>query len=416
MEHLESAAQQPDIGRQAAACRQCRARKVKCDRSLPQCRACTRLQLHCSFSQELASPEPEVGDAADLTQAGTKRKRARQACKACRTVKAKCSGSIPCERCVARGWLCDGTMLGQTINTDPAPDFAGVPSTEDAMSIGNNTTPRTTASTNPGAEQFLDKATIRRYLDSYFENSGRSTIAVLHKPTVLADWNRGRLDPVLLKVIVATGRYRDVSEPEGQAVARIWMHEIQQDVLGHLGRFSLTQLQVIVLLIQIRFQAGDNAEAWNMLPVAARLAFTMRLNYEQDKLDPVAQEVRRRVIWTIFQLDRQFCGGIEDLTVFPPERVHVRLPCDEQTFERGVQSRAGYLTDRDMHDGIGMDVHAFQLRLYVIRDGILRSGPDSCFLLPAWRSAADGRQIHEKNKTLGRQSVFDVQRNAGFTV
>ncbi len=233
-------------------------------------------------------------------------------------------------------------------------------------------TPRTTASTNPGTEAFLDKVTVRRYLDAYFDTASRVAIAVLHKPTVLADWNRGRLDRSLLKIIVANGRFRDQAEPDGQLVARIWMQEVQHDMLTHLTRYSLTRLQAMVLLIRIRYQAGDHSDAWSLLPIAARLAFTMRLNYEQEDLDPVAQETRRRLMWAIYHLDRQFSGGIEDLAVCPPERVRIRLPCDDQTFQRGVQSRAGFLTDHDMQDGIGMDVYAFHLRLFVIRDRILR--------------------------------------------
>lgn len=358
------------------SCKQCRARKVKCDRLHPRCRACTRLQLHCSFGRHSSSPEPDTTDAADLTQAGTKRKRVRHACKACRVVKARCSGQYPCDRCASRGWPCEDLAgFGEAVNTQNVhlgqkPDVASFP--DDAVSAGYTATPGTAASTvAPSLDVNLDKASIRGYIDAYFETTSRSSVAILHKPTMLADWNAARLDPVLLKAVVATGRYR--AEPrDGQAMARLWMREIQSEVLSHLARNSVTQLQILVLLVRFRFVAADYAEAWNLLPLAARLAFTMRLNHEQESLrDSVAQETRRRLVWAIYQMDRSFCGGIDDLAVCPTGRMHIRLPCDEQSFQRGGQSRAGFLVDDGPQDGVGMDMYAFQLRLFLIRERVL---------------------------------------------
>jgi hypothetical protein len=244
---------------------------------------------------------------------------------------------------------------------------------DDAASAGHMTTPGTIASTlGAGMDVNLDKATIRGYIDTYFETTSRSAVAILHKPTVLADWIAGRLDPTLLKAIIATGRYRAERHEHGQATARLWMREIQREVLSHVARNNVTQLQIMVLLVLFRFVAADYAEAWNLLPLAARLVFTMRLNHEEESLDSVAQETRRRLVWAIYHLDRTFCGGISDLAVCPSERMHVRLPCDEQSFQRGGQSRASFLGDESPQDGMGMDMYAFQLKLHLIRDRVLR--------------------------------------------
>jgi hypothetical protein len=237
--------------------------------------------------------------------------------------------------------------------------------------------PRGTSTGDPGTTssttfEELDRRTIRGYLDDYFEESSRSTVSVLHKATILTDWTRGILDPTLLKIIITTVQYRRQGYAGGTAEVRQSMDHVQQDVLLKWSRYNLTLLQVLVLLAQLRFQAGDNIEVWNLLPIAARMIFTLGLNQEKEHSNAVIQECRRRLVWSIFHLDRKFSGGLEDLAVCSPERIHIRLPCDQHTFQRGAISRAAFLMDGVVEDGTGVDIYAFWLRLLVTRDRVLR--------------------------------------------
>lgn len=218
----------------------------------------------------------------------------------------------------------------------------------------------------------LDKAAIKGYLETYLNTTNRRIAVFLHKPTIFSEWSKGRLNPNLLKTLTALGWQASGQQAEETAIARVWLKQVQDDVLKSIGRTSVTQLQTLVLLIQFHVQAGDYTDAWNLLPVAARLAFTMRLNHECQDLDVVEQETRRRLSWAIYQLDRSFSGGVDDLAVFLPEMVHVKLPCDDQSFQRGVASRAGFLTDEGPQDGTSMEMHAFLLKLLATRHRILR--------------------------------------------
>jgi hypothetical protein len=218
----------------------------------------------------------------------------------------------------------------------------------------------------------LDKTATRGFIDAYFNATNTTTPVFLHKPTVLADWSKDSLNPSLLECIVAIGLFSSGSRPEGQAMARAWLQKVQEDVLKRIGRQSVSYLMVLVLLLQFRYQVGDSADAWSLLALAARSAFTMRLNYEREGLDPLVQESHRRLVWVIYQLDRLFSGGIEDLKVCPVERMHIRLPCDERSFELGISSKAGFLGDAVKELGTYMHPHAFQLALLATRDTILR--------------------------------------------
>lgn len=343
-------------------CNNCRSRKVRCDRAQPICGSCARLQLDCCFQRQSVTPYPDVGDdPAGYTQAGTKRKRARQACGSCRAVKAKCSGTGPCERCVSKRITCElDTHGGQS--SGGYNQIHGVP-TPSGKSTGS-----TYLTAWP-----LDKATTRDYLLAYFDATSRITFVFLHKPTILADWSRGAIDPNLLKCIVAFGLFLSIGPVEGQATARGWMQEVQDETLRRIGRHTITHLRILVLLSRFRFHAGDFGDAWNILALAARVAFTMRLNYEHDGLDRILQESHRRLVWAIYRQDRLFSGGIADLQVCPVEMMHIRLPCDDRSFEMGLTSKAGFLDDNDIDPSANMDTHAFKLRLLAIRDRILRS-------------------------------------------
>jgi hypothetical protein len=150
------------------------------------------------------------------------------------------------------------------------------------------------------------------------------------------------------------------------------MQEVQDETLRRIGRHTVTQLQILVLLSRFRFHAGDFGDAWNILALAARVAFTMRLNYEHDGLDCIVHESHRRLVWAIYHQDRLFSGGIADLQVCQVEKMHIRLPCDDRSFEMGLTSKAGFLDNNDIDPSANMDTHAFKLRLLAIRDRILR--------------------------------------------
>ncbi|ORY54699.1 fungal-specific transcription factor domain-containing protein [Pseudomassariella vexata] len=351
------------------ACKQCRARHVKCDRVKVCCGACSRLSFHCSFGGPSENPEPDSSTLSHpslLTQAGTKRKRVQSACLPCRKVKAKCSGDEPCARCRCRGIQCVRSEDSNTQNQQPA---------EPLQHLGFTFS----SAPPPSSAIALDKVTMRQYIEAYFAMTNPSTCIFLHRPTVLADWSRGRLNTLLQTALCASGmrllalRTRNMI-PRGKATARAWMQRVQTSVLMDVKKQSMDQLQILVLIIQFHFFEDEIAEAWNLLSLAARLAFTLGLNEEHEDSDPVVQESRRRLIWAVYLLDRMFSGGIEDLAVCPVNRLRIRLPCDDRSFQRGISSRAEYLDDT-LHptqtDRSHMDLLAYHTRLAATRDRIL---------------------------------------------
>lgn len=328
---------------------------MKCDRADFCCGACRRLSYTCSFSGARDMSESSLPDE-ELTQAGTKRRRTRIACHNCRNVKAKCIGGLPCHRCQSRGYECAArpdSSVAVRNPTDPLP-------TEHS---GQAMTPLVNVS---GA----DRAAQGNYIQAYFNNTKSASCVFLHRPTVLSKWRHDKLDSTLLKALCAAGRR--FQEGVDDALVQSWMRDARSVILARLDKFSVSRLQALVLVIQFHLQAGDTVEAWNLASLAARLAFTLRLNYERPDLDPVTQECNRRLFWAIYLLDRLFASGVEDLSLCPLGRIHIRLPCDDRCFERGIASRAEYFVHEEGTETSGIDPLSCLIRLYECREKILK--------------------------------------------
>ncbi|KAK7426883.1 hypothetical protein QQZ08_006629 [Neonectria magnoliae] len=103
------------------------------------------------------------------------------------------------------------------------------------------------------------------------------------------------------------------------------MDEVQRDLITQIGDITIPNLQALVLVIHFRSSQRFTGDVWVLLSIAARVAFTKRLNYERPAANAVTQECLRRVMWSIYRLDKIFSGGIEDLTVADVKKLIPRL-------------------------------------------------------------------------------------------
>ncbi|RSM19055.1 hypothetical protein CDV31_002186 [Fusarium ambrosium] len=231
------------------ACRQCRARKVKCDRRTTGCVRCERLDLACSYlpSETVESFGNSRGQ--DLTQAGIKRRRILRACVSCRSAKVKCSGTHPCDRCRSHAQACefgDGVIpqseaFASPVSPPPT-DHGSVPSQLTPAGMSNIT----------GDDSFRlfeaeDRDVVRQYLDTYFDKANIADCVFLHRGTTIAEWSQGKLDKTLLKAICAAGLRHT---PAYHSMAYSWMKQVQNELAGHLGDMSIPKLQALMLAVK----------------------------------------------------------------------------------------------------------------------------------------------------------------------
>ncbi|KAJ5353750.1 hypothetical protein N7541_006314 [Penicillium brevicompactum] len=103
------------------------------------------------------------------------------------------------------------------------------------------------------------------------------------------------------------------------------------------------------------------------------MAFLLRLNHENNKLSVTGREMRRRVMWSIFILERRLAGGQLDLISCRKDLMHIQLPSNERDFELGIQSTTGSLLPGDVDEQpSSMGTRAYYCRLSSIRHDILQ--------------------------------------------
>ncbi|KAF2720948.1 hypothetical protein K431DRAFT_225285 [Polychaeton citri CBS 116435] len=357
--------------------------------SCKQCRARKRLEFRCSFidnTWEFPTSGEDGASPHELTQGGTKRRRILKACQACHALKAKCSGEEPCNRCRQHKHECvylpsqrDRTRLPGGVDVshrpyptrvDPTPEVTMHGRGVERMSV-EVSTPGTSASELPRCVDDL-KVTIRSYIDTYFEQVDPVSCVFLHKASLLSDLNKGVVDPMLLKALCAYGARLQSARHDNDSLSASWMRQVESYLLSRLQDRSLVQLQTMMLLIHYRYNSENLDNVWMLLALASRLAFAKRLNIERPSAPPVEQESNRRLMWSIWLLDRLFSGGVEDLAVAPAAKIYLRLPCNERCFSYGVPSKTQFLAPREEDDGRDMGVLAYMIRVIEIRDKILR--------------------------------------------
>lgn len=150
-----------------------------------------------------------------------------------------------------------------------------------------------------------------------------------------------------------------------------WVDEIQTELVARIGDISVPKLHALVIVVTFHSTLKFTGDIWVLLSIAARVAFTKRLNYERSAVDSITQECLRRLMWSIYRLDKVFSGGIEDLTVCPINRLHMRLPNSHHNFQLGLRSSVQFL--RHMDEGsTDMNILAYLMRMYDLRDRIFR--------------------------------------------
>jgi hypothetical protein len=126
----------------------------------------------------------------------------------------------------------------------------------------------------------------------------------------------------------------------------------------------------------------------------------MRLHLElpaDDEHTVTEREIRRRLMWGCFSLDRMMSTGVREFLITPVSSLRIRLPCDDQRFLFGIDAPTpipalesqGDSSDYDpaTYEGVGILGH--HLRLQGVRTMILHvsRNREPTDLLP-WNAAS----------------------------
>ncbi|KAJ5856030.1 uncharacterized protein N7529_009974 [Penicillium soppii] len=221
----------------------------------------------------------------------------------------------------------------------------------------------------------LQKSVIRLYVDAYFEHiAPLCENGFIHRAIFLRAWTSGTVDPALLKAVCSASAAFMCTEPCTIEFREKWRTEAEAYVWSNIGRPSMAVLQVLVVVISQNCALSRFLALQPMLGIAAKMAYMLRLNHENPQLSSIAREIRRRVMWSIFILDKRLAAGQPDLISCPKELMHIQLPSNERNFELAISARTGNLLPAqiDENDSTSLGTRAFFCKLSNIRHEILQ--------------------------------------------
>jgi hypothetical protein len=85
-----------------------------------------------------------------------------------------------------------------------------------------------------------------------------------------------------------------------------WVQKAEDTILQNLEHPSIFKLQAFLLIIRYIIEVGQFSRAFVLAALVSRSAFALRLNYEHPNLCFLAQEIRRRLMWSFFIVDGHF--------------------------------------------------------------------------------------------------------------
>lgn len=230
----------------------------------------------------------------------------------------------------------------------------------------------------------------------------------------------------LLLVICATALR--VQDPRSNLPDR-WADEARELAVRDVFRaMSTTTLQTLLLLQRYEWHRGSHVSAWFVAGLAIRLATALQLARDPTEargnagveLPVPVMETRRRLVWSCFAMDSvPDAGDRPGNPSIEADSIKARLPCDEDSYEQGVDSVQPHLDDPVSPTDGAPSISAFLIRVVFLRLRMLQFSypfyPQSSAELHAhapWSADSDFRKWEMQMDEFGAclSAVFSLER------
>lgn len=292
----------------------------------------------------------EVIDSTGHVSISVPRRRVRQACLSCHAKKAKCSGQMPkCDRCRVQGLDCvyrpgkrsiaNAASSAESSQQGNHVGSPGVTTPDPARTSFDHTAATHSAGSPVGSSGLEDEsfdALALRTFDKFFRHVHHIPMfSFLHRASLMERYHAGLLDrPLMLALIGITALFTDIG-PGTKQLGERCIDEAMGLVMRDFEKPSVLRLQTLVIITKHRILSRRYKSAFMLHATACRFAAALRLNHENPAICFLAQESRRRLMWSLYMLDTAIASGQVDFALYPtPEtQIHVQLPCNERNFD-----------------------------------------------------------------------------------
>ncbi|KAJ2896128.1 hypothetical protein MKZ38_005852 [Zalerion maritima] len=338
------------------------------------------------------------------TEAGTVRKRAQRACSQCHAHKTKCSGDLPrCKRCEVSDLVCEYTpakrkftnvqfnvnSAGEELELPLLPARQSDSITSGAASAQTSThphlaTPQLSASpatfetSNFAGEALLIRKDILQiHMNAYNEHLyNLPCYGFFHPARMRREIQEDRLYPgIAAGLCSATATILNPGDA-GRDFARKCNDQVEFHIFRNMGNFCELSLTLILLGNHYNWIHGQWGKMWMYVAQAARLVHALQFNWDAESAPGpngfVEQEIRRRLTWQTYLMDRLLSDGFDDYILCPDKTMYLRVPCDERSFQ---ENRPVEMERLDQKPGTGvsgmLSLHSFHIRAIGLRHMVL---------------------------------------------
>ncbi|KAF3770509.1 hypothetical protein M406DRAFT_66909 [Cryphonectria parasitica EP155] len=304
----------------------------------------------------------------DLTEAGTRRKRAQRACEACHSHKTKCSGEFPkCRRCLENGLNCEYKVSRRKFTAAPGASASPTTPLNPVQNVASRSLPSvvsaeakqlispSASSVSPGltdanrkpslgsvlnSEDILARVDLlSRHFDVWFETWGRLPLmSIFHPGQTYQGIHDKTLSPHIVRCVCAmTARFLIPGSRSLPLFAEKCAEDVDQYILQQISTFlrggdGLENLLILLLTICHFWVESQMGKVWMYMGLAGRLITALQMNWDGAVDTPIKQEIIRRAVWTIWKLDRYLASGFDEHLILRDEVMHLKFPATDSEF------------------------------------------------------------------------------------
>lgn len=186
---------------------------------------------------------------------------------------------------------------------------------------------------SPSPDESFDSL-IRRTFEKFFHHIHHIPVfSFLHRASLMEQYHAGKVDKALLLALVGITSCLTSMGAGIREYGDGCIDEAEALIFADYTIPSTIKVQALVLIIKHRILCNKFPSAFMLLSVASRFAAALRLNHHNPNLCFLAQESRRRLMWSLYCIDAGVSGGFAEFSLWRADRINVGLPCNERNFE-----------------------------------------------------------------------------------
>ncbi|OTA98742.1 hypothetical protein M426DRAFT_102908 [Hypoxylon sp. CI-4A] len=305
--------------REAMNCKSCRKRKIKCNRVRPSCEACQVFQCPCVYDAipKKRGPKTDVLEAllkrVDGLEAQLKDRKKSDASPTAESPTAEDKSSNVSSEIAEPAY--EQRAKRPAIDTSRAKEIAA----ESAIY-----SPSASSESSPGIQTDV-------LLDTYFSRFHAKPYHILDESSVRQRLQLNQLPSYLAHAIYSVAaRYTSlpIGYPSAVKLSDDYASRSRSEI--DTDEPSADALQALLLLVTTFTAAGNGKKAYMLLTNAIGMAMALELHREVDlqaRITPVEREIRRRLFWSCYLLDRFMACGSKRPCLIGDKTILLRLPC-----------------------------------------------------------------------------------------